>query len=146
MLNLLNISNVRLRGVLNPVGNYQFWEKDCSYLEVISTRQMSGSRVRMVQTQNKMKFFRKDKTSIGNTGKFFPEVLRQNLCLTETVYQPLLLGCIVEITGRNSAFCCLGGQVTAEHFGHNWYESINFRQLYQNRNQAQTAANTLTPC
>lgn len=90
---------------------------------------MLGSRVRKVQTENKMKFFKKDKISIGNTGKFFPEVLRQSLCLIETVYQSLLLGFIVGITGKNSTFCHLGGQVNifiAVHSGHNLYESMNF--------------------
>jgi len=89
----------------------------------------AGSRVRKVHTENKMNIFNKDKISIGNTGKFFPEVLRQSLCLTETVLQSWLLGCITGTTGRNSVFCHLGGQVNifiAVHSGDNLYKSMNF--------------------
>lgn len=76
-----------------------------------------------------MKIFNKDKISIGDSRKFFPEVLRQSFSLTETIYQSLLLGCLVGITGRHSAFYHLGGQANifiVVHSGQNSYKSMNF--------------------
>lgn len=76
-----------------------------------------------------MKILNKDKIGIDSSRKFFPEVLRKSFSVTETVYQSLLLGCLVGITGRDSAFCHLGGQVNifiVVHSGQNSYESMDF--------------------